>query len=351
LELAARGKRCALAGAVVAALAGAVTATELVARDREAAVAKQIDAIGPALTIVPRGTTPGTLARYEIAGVVPSETEAAVRRALGGQLRAIERRVVIHREVAGARRPVVGVETFVGSEKIPAPEVASIGAELGRSIPVGARLQVGRREFEVARVLPSTGSVEDLSVFLPIDDVRGLGGVDGVNELRLFLAPGVSVRDSEARLGWAAPAATVIRADRGEIADGEMQESLARHRGSAYAVMAAVGVLTLLIAAHLDAAERRVELATLVAIGASAWTVIGGILGRSAVVGGAGSAVGAMVGVAIAAANATPDAAGMQAGGLAACIAGAGLLTGLLAATPTALVCVARDPVRALQDG
>jgi hypothetical protein len=352
-ELAARGKRVALAGAVVATIAAAVTATEFVAQGREAEVAAQIDAMGPALTIVPRGTTASGLARYEIEGVVPPRTEELVRRALGDRLRAFDRRVVVHREIAGARRPVVGVEAFVGVDTaIPATDVASVGSELGRAFPVGARLAIGGRTFPVERILPSTGSVEDVSVLLPIEDVRGLGGTDRVNELRIFLAAGVSVRDAEARLVRAVPGVTVIRTDRGEVADRSLQESLARHRTVAYAILAVVAVLTLLIAAHLDATERRLELATLVAIGASTRTILGVLLARSAVVGGVGSAVGVLIGVAIAlAVRATPQALGPGGGALSLGVVVAGVSTGLVAAAPTALATVTRDPVRELQEG
>jgi hypothetical protein len=334
----------------VAAIAAAVTATELVARAREAEVARQVDAIGPALTIVPRGTTSSALARYEIDGVVPPHTEGLVRRALGSQLRAVERRIVVHRDVAGVRRPVVGVETAVGSAPA-VPEVASIGSELGRSVAPGTSIQVGGREIDVVRVLPSTGSVEDVTVFLPIDVVRAMEGREEVSELRLFLDPGVSAREAEARLVRTVSAVAVIRTDRGEVADGGIQESLARHRGSAYVVMALVAALTLLIAAHLDATDRRLELATLVAIGASAWTILGGLLARSAAVAGAGSAVGALVGVAVAVAVGATPPLGTGASALSFAIVVAGICIGLVAAAPTALATVAREPVAELQEG
>lgn len=351
-ELAARARRVALAGAVVAAIAAAVTGTELVARAREAAIATQIDAVGPALTLVPRGTTASGLARYEIAGLLPSATEEAVRRALGSHLRAVERRIVVHRDLAGARRPVVGVEAFVGAEPVAAPGVASVGSELGRSVAVGSLMTIDGRAFEIVRVLPSTGSVEDVAVFLPIDEVRRLGGALGVNELRVFLAAGASPRDAEAQLARAAPAVAVIRTDRGEIADRDIQESLARHRGVVYAVMAAVAALTLLIAAHLDANERRVELATLVAIGASVRTILGGLLARSAAVAGVGAAVGTLAGAAIASALGP----GLQAVApgtwvLFPVVVAAAVCVGVVAAAPTAFWSAAQDPVRELQEG
>lgn len=345
-ELAARGRRVALAGAVVAAIAASVTATELVARAREAAVAAQVDAMGPALTIVPRGTTAGELARYELSGALPASAEAAVRRALGARLRAVEERIVLHREIRGRRRLVIGAEAIPGADPAGGRDVAVVGSELGRSITAGSTITIDGREYEVARVLPSAGSIEDLAVFVRIAGLRALG----VNELRVFLAAGASPRDAEALLVRAAPGLAVIRSDRGEVADGALPESLARHRAVAYAVMAAVAALTLMIAAHLDTTERSNELATLVAIGASVRTILGGLLARSAAIAGAGGAVGALAGAAIA----TTLGSGLQALStwvLVAAVVAAAVCVGVVAAAPTAFWSAAQDPVRELQEG
>lgn len=348
-ELAARGKRFALAAAVVAAVAAAVTAIELVAQAREAAIAAQIDTVGPPLTLVPRGVTASALARYEIDGALPSETEEVVRRALGWRLRAVERRIVLHREIAGARRSIVGVDAFAADA--PAPGNAAVGSELGRGIEIGSTITIEGHSFRVARALPSTGSVEDFGIFLGMGDLRVLASTQGINELRVFLAAGVSPSDAAAQLARAAPAATVVRTDRGPVADRDMQESLARHRGVAYAVMAAVAGLALLIAAHLDATERRVELATLVAIGASAGTVVGALLVRSGLVAGVGATAGALGGIAAAIALGPARALAPITWALAVAVVGAGVCVGAAAALPTALSSVARDPVRELQEG
>jgi hypothetical protein len=140
--------------------------------------------------------------------------------------------------------------------------------------------------------------VEDLAVFLPLAAARALARDEGVNELRIFLRAGVSPRDAGAKLSRAVVDAAVVRSDRGDVADRDTHASLARHRAVAYVVMAGVAALCLLIAAHLDATERRVELATLVAIGASRSTILGGLLVRSAAGRcrvGAGDAAGAIL--------------------------------------------------------
>lgn len=346
-ELAARGRRVALAAAVVGAIAASVTATELVARAREAAVAEQVDAMGPAVTVVPRGTTPGGLARYELQGTLPASTEALVRRALGSRLRAVERRAVFHRHVAGARRLVVGVDAFPDRVR-GGPSAAIVGSVLGRALPVGSTVTIDDRAFEVARILPSAGSVEDVALFIPIAQA----GAVTVNELRVFLSSGTSPREAERLLSQAAPGLAVVRSDRGDVADGSLPEALARHRAVAYAVMAAVAALTLLIAAHLDATERKVELATLIAIGASRFTVVGGVLVRSAIVAAAGALAGAVAGGAVAALL-EPALRGLAASVIetAGGVVVAGVVLGAAAAGPSALACVVRDPVRDLQEG
>ncbi|WP_242344632.1 FtsX-like permease family protein [Anaeromyxobacter terrae] len=352
-ELVVRRGRAALACAVIAAIAATVTATELVARAREEAVAAQIDAMGPALTVVPRGTSTGELARYELGeAALPASAEAAVRAALGRDLRAIERRLVVHRELAGTRVPVVGVAADALPMPLHGPDSVALGSELARRLGNEAGVALDGRELRVEGVLPSTGGVEDLGLFLPLAAAQALAGVEGVNELRLSLRAGVSSRGAEARLTRASLGAAVIRSDRGDVADREAQESLSRHRGSAYAVMAAVAALCLVIAAHLDAAERRVELATLVALGASRRTVLGALLFRSALLAAAGSALGAAGGAALAAAQ-DPAVAAALARAWSLCVAtvGAAVAVGVAAAIPTALATIARDPVRELQEG
>lgn len=352
-ELGARRRRVALAALVVAATAAAATAMELVARAREEAIAADIDAMGPALTIVPQGVTAAALARLDLGDrVLPPGAEAAARAALGRDLRAIERRLVVHRELSGVRVPVIGVEEDASRAASIGSSEAALGSELARRLGYPQRFGIGEDPRWVAGVLPSTGTADDTAVFVPIRELQALAAVEAVNELRLFLRAGVSPREAEARLARAPLGAAVIRSDRGEVADGEAQQSLSRHRGAAYAVLALVAGLCLLIAAHLDAAERRVELATLVAIGASRWTVLGALLSRSALVAVIGAIAGVIGGAALAVSQA-PSVGSIVGGAqaVAAATVAAALALGVVASAPTALAAVARDPVRDLQDG
>lgn len=340
-----RWRAALLAGAVVAAVVAAGVALELIALAREDAVAARIDAIGPPLTVVPSGAGAGALARHDLgetpldAGVAP-----AVRRALGGDLRHLEPRLVARREVGGLGAAIVGEEGG-------GPEAAELGAELARRLGSPRSVTIAGEDVPVAAVRPSTGDVEDLAVFVPAALARRLTGLAAPNALRLYLRPGVAPRDAEARLLAAGLPAAVVRADRGAVADQEAQDVLARHRRTAQLALAVVAALCLVLASHLDVSERRLELATLVAVGAPRRTVLGAIVGRSAVIALAGSATGALAAAALAALqDAAAAGAIARAGEVVLVAVGGAVALGAAAAAPAALAGAARDPVPELQE-
>lgn len=343
-ELAVRWPRVVLAALVVAALAATSTSLELLGRAREEAVAAQIDAMGPALTIVPPGTTASDVARRELGDqlLLPS-VAADVEAAIGGDLRALEQRLVLTRTVADARIPVIGVEE-------PTAEVAA-GSELARRLGDVRRVAVDGQEVAIRAVRPSTGSAEDVALVLPLARAQALAGADAVNELRVYLRAGVSAVDVERRLTVAGLPAAVVRHDRGAVAEVETQAALVRHRALAHAVFAIMAALCLLIAAHLDASERRNEIATLVAIGAGRGSVVAAIVSRSALVAAVGAVLGAAAGAAIAAGQEPfvtailPRAWAVPAAALVLAV-----LVGALAAAPSALASALRDPVPELQE-
>lgn len=349
-ELRERWRRVALAAAVVASLAAASTTLELLGRAREEAVAARVDAMGPALTLVPAGLGAGELARAELAGRrLPEGLSARVERALGPDLRAVERRLVARRSVSGLDVPVIGVESAEG-----APRAGGIlaGAELARRLGGATTLEVDGVPLRLEGARPSTGDVEDLALVLPLERAQRLEAAPGaVNELRVYLRAGVSPRAAEQRLAVAGLDAAIVRHDRGDVAGGELDGSLARHRRVAHLVMALVTAVCLLIVAHLDAGERRVEIATLVAIGAPRATLLGALIGRSALLASAGALAGTAAGFALAAAQDRAVASALfSLWPTGAATIAAAVSLAVLAATPTGLVAALRDPVSPLQD-
>lgn len=300
-ELRARWPRMLLAAAVVAALSGAAVTMELLARAREEVVAARIDSMGPPLTIVPAGTTAEALGRYDLGeALLPSRAAADAAAELGPALRLVEARLVLGTMMEGRRVPLVGLPRGRWPGDLPPASGILAGAELGRSMPVGTSVPLGAGSLAVARVAAPAGSIDDVAMFVPLEVAQRVARTTAVNEMRVYLRAGVSPEDAERRLRRAIAGAAVIRHDRGSVAGSEAQASLAAHRGAAYAMLAGVALLCLLIAAHLDAAERRVELATLVAIGTPSAGILSALLLRSVFTGAAGAAFGAVLGMGLA---------------------------------------------------
>ncbi len=346
-ELSARRGRAALAIAVVAVSAALVSAGETASRAREEAVARDLDAIGPSLLVVPFAAPPHALARHDLGGaLLPDGAADAARRALGWQLRRVEARRVLRAEAD--RPPVVAVER----DELPGlpADGAAAGAVLAERLRVGGVVEVAGRTFRVEAVRPSSASPEDLALFVRLDALEEALGARGVNVLRLHLAPGADARDAAGRLG-AAMRERVVRMDRGEIAEAGLQGSLARHRLALYAFSAAVAALALLVAAQLDAAERRTELATLVAIGAAPGALAGAAVARSALVAVVGAVPGVLAGAVVAVLQ-DPEAGAGVLRALPSLLAlpGGAVAVGVAAAVPSAVASARRDPVPDLQE-
>jgi putative ABC transport system permease protein len=344
-ELCARGWRAVMAAALVAAAAALGTGLELVARGREEAANERIDGVGPALRLVPNGVGGSELMRLDLGNqLLPPGTAKRVTAALGPDLREARERLVLQIDISGRRVPVVGV----GHGK---PGGVELGSALAEAFGHPATLDVGRGPEPVLTVRDATGSSEDGAVFLPLLAAKALAGKDGINEIQVFLRSGVPPETASARLAAADLHAKLVPGGRGAPADQEVQGALAHGRRLAQGVLALLLGLGLAVTAHLDAAERRSEVATLRAVGADAVTVWWTIVSRSTLVGLAGGAVGALAGVALAAAQDPSVAPGLVADWpVAFTVAGLCALLGALAAGPTAIAMALRNPVPWLQE-
>lgn len=352
-------RRVVLALGVVTAAVALCVGIEQICRARESAVADEIDQIGPPLRLVPTGVAPSMLARYEVGRArLPPATSERVRQVLGDGLRDLEERLVIEGSVGGVRAPIVGVPD--GARAVLEPirvltlgEVA-VGSELARRVSAvtGSAVSVAGASLRVASILPSLGDVGDLCAFVRRVSLEELTGSPGaVNEIRVFLNPGASSIEAESQLRAASLDATIVRSDRGDVADRETADSLGRYRTIVYAVTGGAVLLCLLIAAHLDASERRIELATLVALGGGGATVLATVVARSVIVGGVGAVLGLLLGTSIASSAEPSTASVLRVWSLAPAAIVAAIALGIAASCPTALIAARRDPVRALQEG
>ncbi|MBI5547105.1 MAG: hypothetical protein HY901_24760 [Deltaproteobacteria bacterium] len=350
---------------VVGALAVAATAValcsgiELVSRAREGAVGAQIDRFAPPILMTVGGLSATELGRLEPGRrLLPSGLPKRVRQELAGSVRAVEARLVVRLQVAGAEAPIIGVEqgataTFESVRTLREGQLA-VGAALAARLQAnaGERLRVGASTAVIADVLPPAGSVEDLAAFAPLPTAQALAGAPGGgNEIRVYPLMGASAAKLEEKLRVRFEEAAVHRADRGIVADHETGEALRNHRLVIYALTALAAALCLLVGVHLHTTERRQELATLAAMGVSANALLLAVTLRAVVVGVFGALAGFAAACIVALVQDSESALlVLPAWPLLGVSLLASTAVSFVAAAPSALIAARRDPAAVLKE-
>jgi putative ABC transport system permease protein len=344
-ELRRRWGRAALAAAVVAGAVALSVGLELLGRARERAVEVQLDAAGSALRVLPAGVSAADAAALRLGdAALPGDAEARVRAALGGGLRALEPRALLRDPGTGVG--VIATAAPPRGRREPAPGRVLLGADLAVRWRKGAGdvVQVLGRSLAVGGLAPSSADATDYAVHVLAADV----GAPAANELRVFLEPGVPPHEAERALRAALPGASVVRTDRGEVADGGLQGSIAAHRRAVQLVTALVAALALLVATHLDASERRRELALLAAIGAPRAGLAAVVALRAVACAAAGAVLGVALAVGLAASQPEFLAAAVPAIAISAVLLAASVA--VVAAAPVAVAAASADTVAELQE-
>jgi putative ABC transport system permease protein len=249
---------------------------------------------------------------------------------------------------------VIWVEpTPPGGPALQAGEVA-LGSLLASSLGVeaGQTVEVLGEPFRVTTVLPSRADADDTAAF--VSSAASPDRVDASvhpTELRLYLHRNANLASLAAEIETSVAGISVLRPDRGAVVESEAQDALASHRHLVWWITGILSLACLAIASHLDAQERRREVAMLVAIGAAGYDItLAGVL-RSAALGAAGGAVGFALGAfATIALDANAASSVLPALPLAASAIAAATLVGVAAALPTGAAAALRDPVAELQD-
>ena len=358
-ELANRPLSLLLAVVTISVAVAICAATELVHRSREVAVSAQVDSMGPGLRLIPQGRTSRDLVRFELGpDTFPAGTAAEIQREFSRSVRAVEGRLLLKQPLNGVETPVIGIEPrevispAAGLRELTEGS-AALGEELARRLGkrVGDRLSFGDAEFRVATILPSMASVEDLALVLTLQDLRAHAGLPAViNEIRVFPLPGIPPEEVAAGIRERHPAMAVTLPDNDDATRIDVDRTLSGLRWIVYLVTAAVAAFCVLVWSSLNASERRVEMATLVAIGGSAWTVFATLALRVCIIAFAGALLGNGLAVGIALLQDFPSARNVVWSWDHLLLwPAASALLGIVGAVPVTLLSAFREHVRDLQ--
>lgn len=292
--------------ATVAMVVGLFVAIELLAVSREMAISLKMDSIGPSLRLVPKGISAGNLARFEIGDTTFPES-ILLRKGLNARdgIRAVEVRLVRMEILNEAKVPVMGImpgngiPITPGLDRIDAGEII-LGSDLATRLQkrAGDLIIYRGKLFKISHCMSESGGPEDLALFLSLSEMQQLFHVpQQINELRLFLTPDVNAEALAHSLEKALPEISVIRNDRGEVADEHATSSLRRYSRILFFVLLLTGGIFLSLAAILNIQERRLELATLCVLGTTRNTLFLLLVARSMLIGALGGLAGYLLGV------------------------------------------------------
>jgi ABC-type antimicrobial peptide transport system permease subunit len=179
-----------------------------------------------------------------------------------------------------------------------------LGAELARRLEreAGDRVRLLGRGWRVAGVVQPQGNSEDLALFMRLSTLQTASRKVGrINEIRLFAKPGVETDSMAVRLRARHPDLGVFEnSDRGNVAEQQTGATLVRYRKAVSWLTALAAAIGLMIASYVNAEERRIEMATIVALGAASMTVLATLVARGAIVGAVGAIAGYALGAGIA---------------------------------------------------
>lgn len=305
----ARRKLSFITGTVMISVVVALcVSTELMSRAREVAVAAEIDHIGPALRLIPAEKTASDLAKFDLGSTsLTRDYVRKLQRRFFRRTRALDSRLLVKIPLEGMLIHVAGIDpgkvitSFEALRRLSDNEVV-LGKELAFKIgkKAGDEIFLKDEKFYIVTVLPQTANIDDITLFLPLDKLhRFFGFSDVVNEIRLYPAKGVQVETIISDLKAGYPEISIINMHRGDTAEYEMNSRLSQHRHVLYAIMAVVIALCILIWSYLSASERKIEIATLIAVGGTAMTVIKVLVWKSIIVASLGAILGYITGMAI----------------------------------------------------
>ena len=350
-EIAGRGGSFLLGVAVVAAVVALAIATDALARGGEERVAAQMDRISAPLEVLPAGISVTQLARGAMAATsLPPGTLDRIGSALKGSLRGLEARLLV--EGALADRTVALVGTAGGASPLPdlRPDEIAVGATLAQRLGFryGDTPVLMGESARVGALLPSAGTIDDESVFLPLERLQRLVNADGrINHVRIFLRAGTDSVRAKELLERSGLRANVIRRDRGDAVDRDTPTSLSIWRAAAFAAAGLACAAWLAFATRLNLAERRREMATLAAIGAGSGDLVTVVVLRSAATAGAGALLGIVLGTA---AGHLLQAPSFGTAPLVLCVGLATIVLSAVVAAPVAILAARADPVEALDE-
>jgi len=122
--------------------------------------------------------------------------------------------------------------------------------------------------YTVAGIFPTTGGIEDASVFLPLSALQDITGHTGrINEIRLFPASLSSYEQLKSLLNEYRSQLNTVDAYRGDTAEKEVDSTLETYQKALYTIAFILIAFCIMISTYINLDARKSEISTVYTLG------------------------------------------------------------------------------------
>lgn len=249
-----------------------------VGKARKNSVGTRIDYIGPSLIVVPKGILSSDLVTARLKGrTFSTSTSDTIKKDLSPYLRSAETRLTERLSIEGRDTPVTGIDFqnvysypftqySIDDNEVLLGSVA--GEKLGKD--KGGTVRIKSEAFSIAGIIPTTGGIEDASVFIPLHILQRLAERKGrVNEIRLFPESASSYGQLKSRLGKYSTDLNVVDAYRGDTAENDVDANLLSYQKALYTTAFILIAFCIMISTYINLEGRKAEVSTVYTLGAT----------------------------------------------------------------------------------
>jgi len=235
-----------------------------------------IDYIGPSLIIVPKGMDSSDLVTARFKGQNYSFTLFdSINRQFSSYLRNAEPRLTERLKVDNRRMAVTGIDFSsvysypftsysIKDNEIVIGKVASekLGKKMYDTISINSDI------FTIAGIIPTTGGIEDASIFLQLSVLQKISGNTGqINEIRLFPESLSSYEQLKPLLRDYNNQLNTVDAYRGDTAEKEVDSTLGSYQKAMYTIAFILIAFCILISTYINLDSRKSEISTVYTLG------------------------------------------------------------------------------------
>ncbi len=263
---------------IVALLIALPVSLDLLAKARKSSIDTKVDYIGPSLILVPNGILSSDLVTAKLKGKTYSfSTFQVIQRDFKKYLRNAEVRLTERLNVEGKSLPVVGIDFrnvysypfsgyLIGSNEVLLGAVAARKLQKDRN----DTLMVGSQDFRVAGIIPTTGAIDDVSVFFSLPVLQKLTGHnEKINEIRLFPESVLSYERLKSLLTKYSGRLNIIDAYRGDTAEKDVESTLVSYQKALYTAAFILIAFCIMISTYINLDGRKSEVSTVYTLGAT----------------------------------------------------------------------------------